>query len=96
MGFSVGDIFSKNFLSAETIIGGKSKQESFAAEIVGVSGATVPTATFKQALSNSIPGSSSGISHYFKEKGSSTKYVCTSSTDCPFTIFTPLKVELIL
>ena len=82
MGFSVGDIFSKNFLSADTIIGGKSKKESFAAEIVGVSGATVPTATFKQALSNSIPGSSSGISHYFKEKGSSTKYVCTSS-GCP-------------
>lgn len=83
MGFSVGDIFSKNFLSAETIIGGKSKQESFAAEIVGVPGATVSNGTFKQALGHKIPGSGYGISHYFKKKDSSTKYVCTSSTDCP-------------
>lgn len=74
MGFSVGDIFSKNFLSADTIIGGKSKQESFAAEIVGVSGVTSGQATFFQALTFSMPGSSTGITAEFRKKGSGSTY----------------------
>ena len=73
MGFSVGDIFSKNFLSADTIIGGQKKTFKADAIISGI-GAGASTATFRQALTSSIPGTSRGIDHYFKKGGSSSQY----------------------
>ena len=73
MGFSVGDIFGKNFLSADTIIGGQKKTFKADAIISGI-GAGASTATFRQALTHTIPGTSQGISHFFKKGGSSSHY----------------------
>ena len=52
-GFSVGDVFGKTFLSAETIIGGRSTKKVFNATMTGLSvdGTSVPNTGFKQIIS---------------------------------------------
>ena len=73
-GFSVGDVFGKTFLSAETIILGKQVKK---AEISGFTNQTSNTTTFKQALTGTAGGYS--ISHSFRKEGSSSEYSGTPS-----------------
>ena len=74
-GFSIGDVFGKTFLSAETIIGGRrtfgsENKQTFNASLVGFN---TSSATFKSILENGIENKN--IGHTFVKKGSSQKYV---------------------
>jgi hypothetical protein len=73
-GFSVGDVFGKTFLSAETIIGGRrafgsENKQTFKASVAGFN---TSSATFKSIVENGLESKSLGIS--FKKKGSSSTY----------------------
>ena len=55
-GFTVGDIFGKTFLSAETIIGGRSSKKVFNATMTNLSvdGTSVPNTGFKQIIAGEV------------------------------------------
>ncbi|MGI9556170.1 MAG: hypothetical protein ACR2M9_04840 [Cyanophyceae cyanobacterium] len=56
MGFSVGDIFGKNFLSADTIIRGRTTKKVFNATMTNLSvdGTPVPNTGFKQIITGEV------------------------------------------
>lgn len=73
-GFSVGDVFGKTFLSAETIIGGRrtfgsENKQTFNASL---SGFNTSSATFKSIVENGVENKSLGLT--FKKQGSSSTY----------------------
>lgn len=55
-GFSIGDVFGKTFLSAETIIGGRSTKKVFNATMTNLSvdGTSVPNTGFKQIIAGEL------------------------------------------
>jgi len=55
-GFSIGDVFGKTFLSAETIIGGRSTKKVFNATMTNLSvdGTSVPNTGFKQIIEGKV------------------------------------------
>lgn len=55
-GFSIGDVFGKTFLSAETIIGGRSTKKVFNATMTNISvgGTSVPNTSFKSIVTGVV------------------------------------------
>ena len=55
-GFSIGDVFGKTFLSAETIIGGRSTKKVFNATMTNLSvdGTSVPNTGFKEIITGKV------------------------------------------
>ena len=55
-GFSIGDVFGKTFLSAETIIGGRSTKKVFNATMTNLSvgGTSVPNTSFKSIVTGVV------------------------------------------
>ena len=55
-GFSVGDVFGKTFLSAETIIGGRHTKKVFNATMTNIkaNGTTVPNTSFKDLITGPV------------------------------------------